>query len=614
MHYHGREPDTLRGRRARLGRQAFGGWGERVRRRGTSKDAAGDVVVRGPSSLARLVLELDDQWPTLGFLGFGFYYAWIWLCYDSSVLLPANAPRLGLSTETMFMMYLASTTSLALMLILASVFPRISTRVVHSRPTVGAMALLAALSTAGVRITAEGGVPVSLYLLCCVLTGLGTAWVALRLGAVYASVPARKAVMHAAASFVLAALLYFLVRGLPEGLSLAVMASLPLGSALCTMTTQGDAAIARGRTDGPDGLPRGLFLRLVLAIVVFSVVIGVTRGFSMLTQSPEAIDGQGSLVAFGMGTVALVLYVVVGLLGNDFDISRLYYPVILVAAAGILIVPLFGGGGSFGGQVIGVAYACFIMVMWCLFAHVCHVTGASAVRVFGLGRGASALGTTIGWLIGSTFVSGQGDGASLALPVSIVMVFVLFVTSMLVFNDRAIGMALRAAGERGAGEGRYLGEDEDGANSRGQAVEGDGAAGGSGALGSAGGSGEPAAGRAGEMGAARCADGGEEAGLAGEAGGGSVGEGATAGAGSQGPEPVGSWKRSCLEIAARFGLSQRETDVLFLLAKGRTIGFIAEELHVSFNTAKSHIRHVYVKTGVHTRQELLDLVERGRHH
>ena len=52
--------------------------------------------------------------------------------------------------------------------------------------------------------------------------------------------------------------------------------------------------------------------------------------------------------------------------------------------------------------------------------------------------------------------------------------------------------------------------------------------------------------------------------------------------------------------------------MLFLLAKGRTISFIADDLSVSFNTAKSHIRHVYVKTGVHTRQELLDMVERGR--
>lgn len=35
-------------------------------------------------------------------------------------------------------------------------------------------------------------------------------------------------------------------------------------------------------------------------------------------------------------------------------------------------------------------------------------------------------------------------------------------------------------------------------------------------------------------------------------------------------------------------------------------------LLISFNTAKSHIRNVYVKIGVHTRQELLDLIEQGK--
>ncbi|MFR1168502.1 MAG: hypothetical protein ACLSDQ_13530 [Adlercreutzia equolifaciens] len=33
---------------------------------------------------------------------------------------------------------------------------------------------------------------------------------------------------------------------------------------------------------------------------------------------------------------------------------------------------------------------------------------------------------------------------------------------------------------------------------------------------------------------------------------------------------------------------------------------------MSFNTAKSHIRHIYVKTDVHSRQELIDLIDRER--
>ena len=63
------------------------------------------------------------------------------------------------------------------------------------------------------------------------------------------------------------------------------------------------------------------------------------------------------------------------------------------------------------------------------------------------------------------------------------------------------------------------------------------------------------------------------------------------------------------ELALRYGLSAREQDVLVLLVKGRTIAHAASKLNISFNTAKTHVRGIYQKTGVNTRQELLDLIE-----
>ena len=37
--------------------------------------------------------------------------------------------------------------------------------------------------------------------------------------------------------------------------------------------------------------------------------------------------------------------------------------------------------------------------------------------------------------------------------------------------------------------------------------------------------------------------------------------------------------------------------------------FIEQELVLSYNTVKTHIKHIYQKLGVHSRQELLDLIE-----
>lgn len=62
-------------------------------------------------------------------------------------------------------------------------------------------------------------------------------------------------------------------------------------------------------------------------------------------------------------------------------------------------------------------------------------------------------------------------------------------------------------------------------------------------------------------------------------------------------------------VSNRFGLTPRETDVFELLAQGRTVGVIREKLYISLNTARFHTKNVYAKLGVHSQQELIDLVE-----
>lgn len=65
----------------------------------------------------------------------------------------------------------------------------------------------------------------------------------------------------------------------------------------------------------------------------------------------------------------------------------------------------------------------------------------------------------------------------------------------------------------------------------------------------------------------------------------------------------------CAVAVERYGLSRREADVLDLLARGRDVPYVAEELVISKNTVRSHTKSIFAKTGVHSRQELIDLVE-----
>lgn len=70
------------------------------------------------------------------------------------------------------------------------------------------------------------------------------------------------------------------------------------------------------------------------------------------------------------------------------------------------------------------------------------------------------------------------------------------------------------------------------------------------------------------------------------------------------PEEFASIDERCARLAGEFSLTERELDVLKMLAKGRSKGYIAEELYISENTVRGHSRRLYAKLGVHTRDEL----------
>lgn len=75
-----------------------------------------------------------------------------------------------------------------------------------------------------------------------------------------------------------------------------------------------------------------------------------------------------------------------------------------------------------------------------------------------------------------------------------------------------------------------------------------------------------------------------------------------AGVGAQGED-------SAAVFARAVGLTARETEILSLLVRGLTLPYIANELFVTTGTVKTHVRHIYEKSLVNNRQELLDKVE-----
>ncbi len=67
---------------------------------------------------------------------------------------------------------------------------------------------------------------------------------------------------------------------------------------------------------------------------------------------------------------------------------------------------------------------------------------------------------------------------------------------------------------------------------------------------------------------------------------------------------------SCMRLSGEAVLTPRESEVLVLLARGRSVPYISDELSISQSTVKGHVQHIYAKAGVANKQELLTLLER----
>ncbi len=75
------------------------------------------------------------------------------------------------------------------------------------------------------------------------------------------------------------------------------------------------------------------------------------------------------------------------------------------------------------------------------------------------------------------------------------------------------------------------------------------------------------------------------------------------------PAAPESFMHRCEELANTYGLSPKETEVMALAARGRTNQRIQEALGLSAGTVNTHLTRIYKKLGIHSRQEMLDLVE-----
>ncbi len=75
------------------------------------------------------------------------------------------------------------------------------------------------------------------------------------------------------------------------------------------------------------------------------------------------------------------------------------------------------------------------------------------------------------------------------------------------------------------------------------------------------------------------------------------------------PDEESALNARVTHLATESKLTPREVEVFGLLARGRSVPYIRDALVISRETAATHTKHIYAKLGVHSRQELIDLVQ-----
>lgn len=68
-----------------------------------------------------------------------------------------------------------------------------------------------------------------------------------------------------------------------------------------------------------------------------------------------------------------------------------------------------------------------------------------------------------------------------------------------------------------------------------------------------------------------------------------------------------AFNRTASILSQKHRLTERETDILKHIARGRTAAYIGQELYLSPHTVRCHMKSIYAKLGVHSKQELIDL-------
>lgn len=380
------------------------------------------------------------------------------------------------------------------------------------------------------------------------LTGIGTAFISVKAGEIYARASAPTAVTNSALCEVASGLIFFMVVGTAPHLALAVAALLPLLAAVMALF---DTAAGCETPALPDaGRHRqsiSAFVRFLFVVFALTFAANAARG--MMGAGADAASAANDAVAITFVVLIAFCVAVASSLFRSFRFAVIYYPLVLTLACALMVVFAFGYQNSYAACAMLAVYSLFSMFMWCVLAYIAHGRVWAPIQVFGWGRAVFAIGGLAGMVAGAEVVL-PADDPSLSILVGAILAFIVLASAMLVFRESDVVKIIDAEGEEREVE---LPTAHEGAKalSRGPVV-------------------------------------------------------ASSPKASSAEVPSLGRTIEAADFARQHGLTMRECEVFPLMLEGRDARAIGELLVISENTAKAHIRNIYGKVGAKNRQEFVE--------
>lgn len=498
-------------------------------------------------------------------LGWAFLLAWVFCVFYLNVI-----EGMGGAAE----LYKTSSPVVGLFFDIAPVFASVAAIVAtmaaekrigppsSHRALVIASPLLACLGTPLLFAMPAGqAAAIITFALGAILTGAGSGVMWIMWGERYARIPQNAAELLAPASAVVAALVTLLASAMNGWVAMAFVSFLPVLSGACFALTPKDAGNEADNEAAPPEHARQKVLAVPLSMgrtipgVFLACMFVCLAGALFPTQSARTAAGgaQPIIVVAIVFTVALALVSVLG--PRRISISFFYRwmcPALVLGFGGIV---LFGQdmGGYLASMMSASARFAFCLMTQMYFAQFAASGRATAVQAFGWGWIAVHFGDLVGVLVSTVASALVADGAFTASQVAVASMTALVFITMFVMEDKR-SFHITQESEHGAEAPQHRAETESSS-------------------------------------APECAH---------------ESEGAVS---NPAAEAARALDVRIEQTAHAFGLTPRETEVFGLLARGRSIPYVRDALVISRETAATHAKHIYAKCGVHSRQELIDLVQ-----